>query len=117
MEIDGNQAVFKNEDKTYRDYLYSIVSIEVVKYHTDFYYLLCGADSGYLYTFCFNPELLTEKLQVQDREDENMNMDPSKDMIYNMRSIALGISPIYLFPMKTHDSSEDVSFSKLIFRK
>ena len=51
MDVDGNPMKKDNLDKNYRHYLYSIVSIEVVHYHEDFHYLLCGADNGYFYSF------------------------------------------------------------------
>lgn len=106
MDVDGNTFIKPNEDKTYRDYLYSIISIEVVKYHSDFHYLLCGADNGYWYTFCFKSSVLKEKLDNLGAVSTEAKPTSNEDAIFNMRSIALGNSPVYLNKMKTNNESE-----------
>ena len=97
MDIDSERNSKENTSSSYRNYLYSIVSIEVVKYHHDHYYLIWGADNGYLYTFSFNPSAL------QQKQDDDMRVDgdlSNSEVLFNMRNIALGNSPIYLYKMK-----------------
>jgi len=74
--------------KNFKDYTFSVVSIEIVKYHKDFYYLLWGTDNGYLLTFLFEP-------------------NSSKQIIRNIKSTSLGVNPVYLYPMITDNEFAD----------
>ena len=109
MDEDYESRSKENRNSSYRNYHYSIVSIEVVKYHKDFNYLICGADNGYLYTFSFNPLALHPKHEDDMKVDgENSNYEA----LFNMRSIALGNSPVYLYKMKNSNSISELTLTE-----
>lgn len=94
MEVD-DQAT--KSEMQFKDYTYSIISMEMIKFRSDSYYLLWGTDHGYLYTFNF---------QHQDQTN----------MISNEKNAILGSDPIYLYPMWSDDSIEGtVSKITIIF--
>lgn len=99
MDVDENPLTKENIDKTYRNYLYSIVSIEIVSYHPDFLYLICGADNGYLYSFCFDLYKLDKKAKDMRTDPTSVTNSDSYEILFNMRSTSLGNSPVYLFSM------------------
>lgn len=83
----------------FRNYTYfSIVSFEVVKYHEDFLYLLCGTDQGKLFSFWYNDNLIDEILDGKD----------NGEVLFNFKSTAMGNSPVYLKSMNIEGSETDL---------
>jgi len=105
MNVDDNSKHQDNTDTTYSNYIYSIISMEVVKYHKDYFYLLWGADNGWFYSFWFKPEVLDQK--VDDGAEQTVEVDKNlDDVLFNMRSTSLGNSPVYLSMMDSVSNVE-----------
>lgn len=85
METDSQTAT---SQIMYKDYMFSIVSMEIVQYDSEFYYLLWGTDNGYLYTFQYYPESSTNLLQ-------------------NLKITAFGSNSVYLYSMMREEDSDN----------
>lgn len=65
----------KSLEDSLKFYQFSIVSFEVVDYHSDFKYLLCGTDNGKLISFNFN------EWNIEYNQESESDMDFDKDSV------------------------------------